>query len=187
MSKSSKVLKLTAACRAGRQKIPFMKDIFTLPASSKERPALLGTKCMACGDVFFPKRGSCPDCGTPDHIKEIRLSSRGILDSFTITRSSGEEGASPRVSGYVLLPEGLRVSSVITGWGDKEENLKTGMRVELVLEKVGEDEDGNELIGYKFRPLAKKAKKTAESGKSEVMPEGKKPKAKKRKQGLKAP
>lgn len=177
MPKSAKVLKLDAAPKSGHQKIPFMKDIFIMPASPKDRPALLGTKCMSCGDVFFPKRGSCPNCGTPDHIKEVRLSSRGILDSFTVTRPPGEEGGLSRASGYVLLPEGVRVSSVLTGWGDKEENLKAGMRMELVLEKVGEDEEGNELIGYKFSPLKKKAKKALASKK----PEPKRPKAKKKK------
>ena len=33
------------------------------------------------------------------------------------------------------------------------EALKMGMDVELVIEKLHEDEQGNEIITYKFRPI----------------------------------
>jgi uncharacterized OB-fold protein len=61
--------------------------------------------------------------------------------------------AAPYFQAYVDLPEGVTLFSLITGCEPKEEALQEGMEMELVLEKVGEDERGNELIGYKFRPV----------------------------------
>jgi uncharacterized OB-fold protein len=37
--------------------------------------------------------------------------------------------------------------------GKKYEDLKIGMEVEMVVDKLFEDEQGNEVMGWKFRPL----------------------------------
>ena len=38
--------------------------------------------------------------------------------------------------------------------GCDPEAIKIGMDVELVIEKLGEDEQGNEVMTYKFRPVS---------------------------------
>jgi uncharacterized OB-fold protein len=53
----------------------------------------------------------------------------------------------------VDLPEGPRVFALITGCDPLHNDLKEGSQVDLVIEKVREDEKGNDLIGYKFRPV----------------------------------
>ncbi len=49
------------------------------------------------------------------------------------------------------LPEGLRVLGRIST--DNPEGLQLGTDVELVLEELYRDEDGNEVITWKFRPV----------------------------------
>ncbi len=54
--------------------------------------------------------------------------------------------------GYVELPEGIRVEARLTE-NDPDE-LRIGMEMELVVEKFIDDEDGNELMTFAFRPVA---------------------------------
>ena len=42
---------------------------------------------------------------------------------------------------------------LISGCPPVEDCLHIGMEVELVIDKIREDEQGNEVIGYKFRPV----------------------------------
>ena len=53
--------------------------------------------------------------------------------------------------GYVDLPEGPRIFSQFTRGSEKE--LKIGMEMELVVEKLKTDKEGNEIYNYKFRPV----------------------------------
>ncbi|MFQ5894660.1 MAG: Zn-ribbon domain-containing OB-fold protein [Nitrospinota bacterium] len=143
--------------RAKKRAIPFMRDMFAMPSSPRGKATLLGSRCDGCGDYFFPKVGSCPFCLSPDQVREVKLSPRGKLVSHTLTRAvPGAEET--HASGIIQLPEGLQVNSVLTEWGGSEENLCPGAPMEMVLRKVGEDEEGNDLIGYMFRPVRLKVK-----------------------------
>jgi hypothetical protein len=51
----------------------------------------------------------------------------------------------------VEMPEGLRVTAVLEE-GDSSK-LKVGMEMELVLAVFFEDDEGNEVLGYKFRAV----------------------------------
>jgi uncharacterized OB-fold protein len=53
--------------------------------------------------------------------------------------------------GWVELPDGLRILAVFTNCDPDE--LAIGMEVEMVTEKLREDEEGNEVITYKFQPV----------------------------------
>jgi len=61
------------------------------------------------------------------------------------------EPYSPYGIGLVELPEGIRVLGMLTG-GDIED-IRIGMDVELVVEKLYENEQGDEVITYKFKPV----------------------------------
>ena len=50
----------------------------------------------------------------------------------------------------VELPEGPLVTTVITGCDP--EKVSIGMEVDLQIEKVKEDEAGNEVMAYVFKP-----------------------------------
>jgi len=51
----------------------------------------------------------------------------------------------------IELPEGLRVTSVLEE--SDPTRLRVGMEMELVITKFFEDEEGREVIGYKFKPV----------------------------------
>jgi uncharacterized OB-fold protein len=62
-----------------------------------------------------------------------------------------DEPYAPYAMGVVDLEEGLRVVGRIST--DAPEEVKPGGAVELVLEPLYHDEDGNEVITWKFKPL----------------------------------
>ena len=117
---------------------------------------LIGSKCLECDEVTFPATAFCPQC-CRDTAEKIPLSQRGRLYSFTIQRFRppppyrGPEKFDPYAVGMVELPEGLRVTSVLEG-SDPEE-FRVGMEMELVIASLFEDDEGREVLGYKFKPI----------------------------------
>ena len=61
------------------------------------------------------------------------------------------QGPVPYAEGFVELPEGVRVETLFTGCDFND--LEVGMDVEMVIEGLHEDEEGNEVVAYKFRPV----------------------------------
>ena len=108
-------------------------------------------KCSECGEIFFPPRDICQNCQARD-LEELILGTEGKIYSYTVMhRSPGSyKGPVPYAFGWVEMPEGVRVETLYTGIAfDK---LRVGMDVELVIEKLCDDEEGNEIICHKFRP-----------------------------------
>jgi uncharacterized OB-fold protein len=91
-----------------------------------------------------------------DMMEETPLSTKGKIDTFSVVQVAPMGFKAPYIQAFVDLPEGPRIFSLITGCEASEEAIKEGEEVELVVDKIREDEEGNELIGYKFRPFRKK-------------------------------
>ena len=51
------------------------------------------------------------------------------------------------------MQEGPLVFTLITGCEIRDDSLDLGEDMELIIEKVKEDEQGNNLIGWKFKPI----------------------------------
>ena len=133
-----------------KQQIPVTPGTFEI---EKGRPHLIGTKCSKCGAAFFPPRCVCTYCLTDEGVEKARLGNTGKLYTFTMIYVSSREFNPPYPFGYVILePENIRIPTLITGV-EKLEVLKTGMKMEMVIEKLRDDDKGNELITYKFRPV----------------------------------
>jgi hypothetical protein len=137
-----------------KKQVPVRPGLWTASSSPDEPPSLIGSRCPACGEVFFPKRerGICIRCQHRG-LEEIKLSRRGKIHSFSLIMQQPTQffvGKVPYAYGIIVLPE-VRVQAHFTGCDFKD--LKIGMPVELVIEKLGEDEQGNEVMTYKFRPL----------------------------------
>jgi uncharacterized OB-fold protein len=140
----------------GSKKIQIKEGLWTVPSSLNEKPQLIGSRCLLCGEVFFPKKtyGICTHCQSKD-LEEIRLSRRGRIYSFTVVMQRPPEyykGPVPYAEGFVELPEGVRVETLFTDCNFND--LKVGMEVEMVIERLHEDEEGNEIMVFKFRPVA---------------------------------
>ena len=136
----------------GKKQIPVQEDLFYQPKSPEEKPYLIGAKCNECGYVSFPKLMVCPRCVRKDTMEEVHLSGKGKIDMFSTCFAALPGFPAPSVQGYIILEEGARTWSLITGVEPSDEAIKIGMDVELVIEKLRDDSEGNEIMSYKFRP-----------------------------------
>jgi uncharacterized OB-fold protein len=140
-----------------KERRPAVEGWFTLDA---EAPRLLGSRCRACGSVFFPKPPACrnPACGT-GALEERPLSRRGRLWSFTDNRYPPPN---PYVSGDPFVPYAIAaveleeekmvvLGQVVPGVG--VEDLEAGMEMDLVLDTLYEDAEAEYLV-WKWRPAA---------------------------------
>ena len=111
-----------------------------------ENPALLGTRCRACGTWFFPREErSCrnPACGATD-LDEVPLSRRGRVWSYTVNHYAPP---APYVAADPFEPYGIAAVEldeeklVVLGQfaGDAGE-LRVGLPVELVLDTLFDDQ-----------------------------------------------
>ena len=139
--------------------VPIGEGLFTLPAAASGRSHLIGSRCRSCGETFFPRRLCCRNCSS-EEMEEVLLSPTGRLYSFTIVRVKPPHfiGEIPYLVGTVELPEGERIKTLLSGC--RQEELKIGMEMELVIESVGKlkvpigsRDAGTEVLGWKFRPL----------------------------------
>ncbi len=124
------------------------EGLFDWPSKN---PALIGHRCRRCNKIYFPRRFICPDCFEEGTLEETRLSQRGTLYTFCILERGPIGFDPPYAVGYIDLPEGLRIYSLLTTANIEE--LTIGMMMELVIERIRLDSEGNEIIGYKFRPV----------------------------------
>ncbi|MEK6709790.1 MAG: hypothetical protein AABZ64_04345 [Nitrospinota bacterium] len=138
--------------------VPFMRDVFTVPASSREKPRLIGSQCRECEEFFFPKTGAKATCDNPfcpRSTSEVFLSGRGKLLSATVTRShEGQE----RASAVILLEEGIKINSALADWEGFRDLLVPGTPVELVLQEMETRETGETVVGYAFRMVTGRRK-----------------------------
>ena len=134
--------------------VPVAEGLF---AEMDDGPRLLGSKCASCGTPYFPRSAVChnPDCGE-SKMEDASFGPRGTLWSCAIQNypppapARYEEPYTPYALGMVDMPEGLRVLGRIST--DDPESVQVGAEVELVLERLYLDENGNEVITWKFRP-----------------------------------
>jgi uncharacterized OB-fold protein len=132
--------------------VPLREGIFRLPDSPGGKPVLLGSRCPKCGAHYFPKRQICIACGQ-NGLGEADLSARGKVWTYTIAGQTppGSLVEAPYALAVIELPEKVAIRSVLT---DVDVNaVKVGMDVEITLVKMKEDDDGNDVVSYMFRPV----------------------------------
>jgi len=126
------------------QKLIISEGLFT-----KNKNALVGHKCTMCGRIFGPFATFCYACGSHS-LESLALSRRGRLYSYTVVYNPTKHLKPPYAIGWIELPEGIIITSLLKGWDEKA--LSVGIDMELVIEKLW-DENGDEIIGYKFQPV----------------------------------
>jgi len=128
------------------------EDILKLPSSPREESHLMGSKCASCGEVMFGPHNMCLKCGSRE-VSALPLSRKGKIHSFTAIMHPPPECEIPVPygSGYVELPEGVLVPTLLT---ESDVNtLQIGMEAEMVIEEFKQDEEGNKIVTYKFKPV----------------------------------
>jgi uncharacterized OB-fold protein len=125
-----------------------------------EAPALLGSRCTTCTTTYFPPaQGYCrnPACDG-EAFETVELSRRGQVWSYTDAQYQPPPPYVPRTDPYepfalaaVELDEGITVlGQVADGYGVAD--LKVGAEVELVVETLNQDDDGDLLI-WRWKPV----------------------------------
>jgi uncharacterized OB-fold protein len=135
-------------------RVPIEAGFFTIPEDAAEPPKLLGSRCAVCGEHFFPRRVVCAKClheGTAD----IEMGPRGRLWTWTFVHvplfAKKDAPVDAYGVGQVDLPEGPRIQAILFGGAD---DFEIGMEMELDLEVLRQDQDSNDVVIYRFRPVA---------------------------------
>ena len=129
---------------------PFRKGLFTLQGPDGPPGGLVGSRCRECSTTYFPPRAICARCLKEGTLDSLPLGRSGSLYTYTVIRQAPPRYPVPYAVGYVDLPEGVRVFAQMEGWQRRE--LRVGEEMEIYFDTIRKDEQGHELIGYKFRP-----------------------------------
>jgi uncharacterized OB-fold protein len=134
-------------------RVPIEEGFFRIPDDAGEAPRLLGSRCPNCHEVFFPRRLVCAQC-LYEGCDDVELSARGRLWTWTYCHVPLFGRKDANVEGYgvgqVDLPEGPRVQSILLGGPD---DFEIGMELEIDLEVLRQDERGDDIVIYRFRPV----------------------------------
>jgi uncharacterized protein len=140
------------------QQVPAIRGWFTMPP---EEPHLMASKCPVCNNYFFPLATLCrnPNCKKGQPMENVKLNNKGKLVTFSVncyTPPPPYHAPSPFAPfgvGIVSFPEGLSVTGQISAGYEKD--LKVGMDMEVVIEKLYQDSQGNDVLAWKFKPVKK--------------------------------
>lgn len=135
------------------ERVPVTEGLF---AETAEGSRLLGSRCTACGTPYFPASPVCrhPDCDG-GAIEDAAFGPTGTLWSYSIQQypppppAKYDEPYTPYALGLIDMAEGLRVLARISI--ERLDTLRVGAPVELVLETLHHNKDGNDVITWKFR------------------------------------
>src|SRR4030066_365281 len=91
-----------------KKQVPVRAGLWSPPSSPDEKPQLIGSRCPACGEVFFPKRerGICIHCQHRG-LEDCKLSPRGKIHSFSVIMQQPTQffvGKVPYAYGVRYLP-----------------------------------------------------------------------------------
>ena len=134
-------------------RVPIEDGYFAIPDDPSLPPVLLGSRCPACGETFDPRRMVCAKC-LHEGCDDVELGPTGRLWTWTyvhvplFAKKDGTVGAYG--VGQVDLPEGPRVQSILVGGPD---DFTIGMELMIDLETLRTDDDGNDVVIYRFRPV----------------------------------
>lgn len=117
-------------------------------AETPQGKALAGSRCRKCGRTYFPRKKVCVQCFETGHMEAATLSRRGKLYTFTVAEAGPPGFSVPYAFGYVDLPEGVRVFTLL---GGDPARLEIGLEMEMTMGRIRQ-EDGVDVIGYVFQP-----------------------------------
>jgi uncharacterized OB-fold protein len=140
------------------QRIPIIEDWLNI---DMDDPHIIGNRCNSCGEYYFPRAWICrnPGCTRKD-LTDVPMSTVGKVWSFTLNYYEPPPPYVPvgEFKPYAivvaeLLKEKLMVMGPLADGYDYDK-LTIGMSVEMILEPLYRDAQGNEVIIWKWKPLA---------------------------------
>ena len=139
-----------------KKTVPIKEGFWTTPSDSGEQVQLIGSKCSSCGEIFFPKKEKnwCVHCNKTT-LEDILLGRKGKIVTFSVVMQQPGggfyKGPVPYAYGCVDMEAGIRIETLFST--DDFDKLDVGKDVELVIEKLCDNEEGNEVLTFKFKPL----------------------------------
>lgn len=127
----------------------------------QQQPHLIGSQCSGCGTYYFPRQaGFCrnPDCDS-EAFEDVPLSRTGKVWSFTNACYQPPQpyiAADPYEPFTIAAVELDKEKMIVLGQvvrGVNVSDLKAGMTMEIVLEPLYENEEGQHLI-WKWKPVS---------------------------------
>lgn len=139
--------------------MPTKNVIDGLFTETPDGPRLTGSRCATCRTPYFPSAPVChnPTC-TESRIEDAMFGARGTLWSLAIQDypppppAKYDEPYRPYAIGLVDLDDGLRVMGRLSTADPS--SVEPGVSVDLVLEPLYHEEDGTEVLTWKFKPVA---------------------------------
>jgi len=132
------------------KRIPVIRSLKLLDDGAKG--IFMGSRCAKCGEYFMGKPMFCLKCSSAE-LAPLELGTKGALRTYTIiyVPPPGWQGQVPYILGAVELPEGIDILTEVIDC--PKENVKIGMKMEMVLRVGGKDAEGNEIMVHKWKPL----------------------------------
>ena len=144
--------------------VSYNPSILRIRSEKDGLPHLLGSRCRACGTLSFPPQHFCSQCLESD-TESIELSNEGKIYSFTVVERESLAPADfeiPFAYGYIDLPERIRVLAKIVVCDPR--SLAIDMPVTLTLEKKRTDQNGNDVMVFRFTPAGENRKQRGGGG-----------------------
>jgi uncharacterized protein len=120
---------------------------------------LMGSRCVACGELYFPRARGCTRCSGTELV-DAALGDSGRLWSWTVQGfepkdpydgSNGDAGFQPYGVGYVELEGGLKVEARLTVADPAR--LRIGMPMRLTLDAYRHLPGGEPVHTFAFEPV----------------------------------
>lgn len=141
------------------RRVPITEGLFTWPA---DEPRLIASRCLDCDNHMFPTQDDCPKC-SGSSTEPVELGRTGVLWTWTVQgyppRSPPFAGEVDPASfqpfgvGYVEVDGKVRVESRLTV--ADPERLAIDMEMEMVIEPLCVNQDGDEVVTFAFAPRAR--------------------------------
>jgi uncharacterized OB-fold protein len=116
------------------------------------QPHLVANECTSCGARYFDRRNACASCEN-DEFKKVDIATQGEVRAFTIVSMAAPGVPVPFVAAVVDC-DGTSVRGNLIDVEPDDQHVSLGLKVELATTSVGVDDNGDEAVGFGFRPIS---------------------------------
>lgn len=114
-------------------------------------PYIVGVSCKKCGKLHFPVTTLCTECFS-EKLEHTALSQEGTIYTFTTVYIGVKGFKTPYMLAWIDLDDS-RLAAMLDWDHERKNEIKSGMKVRLVVDVLRQDADGNDIVGYKFKPI----------------------------------
>ena len=141
------------------RQVPITEGLFTWPS---DEPRLIASHCLDCDNHMFPTQDDCSRC-SGWRTEAVELGRIGTLWTWTVqgyppksppfAGNADPKSFQPFGVGYVEVDGKVRVESRLTV--AEPEQLEIDMEMEMVIEPLCVNQDGDEVVTFAFAPRAR--------------------------------